>query len=384
MAPRRSKKKTNWTSDKEYRVRFEDDIPQLPLRKISVPHPKSTFNMGNSGPAGSTKSRPIPTEIWLEFIKNAMPSVVTATKKCRTGIKNHGFHLDLWDGSLSFIMTLARLSKTWYSEVKEALYAQTAWEFDGTWHALYHFLNPLFSGGSHDDTSFVEYDAAISRIRRVHLTMSGPKKFTTKRPLTDVRKLDLLSPLNRLTHVEIDFFAMMYLLSEFGTSITTVPGVILSSASNLTAKLGNRFSKVFSIHSYFSRGYCTYFWNSRINKLRITSREGQGIPASEEVELFSLIPNHVAAVLSDAPLLASARAKEVQLLAFRRRTYTNARNAAKVPKAYIQLRVKPVDKLIWDLWTKAPEPMSSRLPRRARSEAVRRMSVLARKRPRVV
>ncbi|KAK8170547.1 hypothetical protein BC567DRAFT_230099 [Phyllosticta citribraziliensis] len=372
MAPRRSKKKTNWTSDTEYRVRFEDDIPQLPLRKIFVPHPKLTFNMGNSRPADSKKSRSIPTAIWLEFIKNAVPSMMSVTKKCQTGIENHGFNLGLRDGSLSFIMTLARLSKTWYSEVKEALYAQTIWEFDGSWHALYHFLNPLFLGGSHDDTFFAEYDAAISRIRRVCLTNTESRDYTQTRLLTDVRKLDLL-------------MAITYQMEEFAMSIFAATGAILSGASNLTAKLGNRFSKVFSIKTEVCCNYRIYSWDSRIPKLEFARQHGKSLSsASDKAELLSLIPNHIAAVLSDAPLLASARAKEVQLLTFRRRTCTNARNAAKVPKAHIKLRIKPVDKLIWGLWTKAPEPMSSRLPRRARSEAVCRIAVLARKRPRVV
>ncbi|KAK7537859.1 hypothetical protein IWX49DRAFT_553110 [Phyllosticta citricarpa] len=372
----RRKKKINWSTDTEYRVRFEKDIPQLPLRKTFVAHPKWASDMGHSGPEDSKRSRFIAPEIWLEIIKNAMPHTIEVTKKMRTGIWNHGFHLELLGSSLSFIMKLAQLSKTWYSEVKEALYALPLWSFDANWYAHYHFLGPLSSPGPTDDSSFSEYDATISRIRRVRFQSYQLNQSTWIWP--NLRQLDLLSPLNRLMRVSFTLWTLHPIMSNFMTTLLTVGPRIMTEAVNLTAKLGNSMSKVLSLigYSFFADVYIA-FWNVP-KALRDICK------ASREADFCNTMSQHIATVLSDTSLVATARAKEAELHLFRHRTITNARIAAKVPKGHAQLSVKRVDKLNWGLWSKAPEPMGSRLPRRAKSNAIHRMSRLARKRPRTV
>ncbi|KAK8232115.1 hypothetical protein HDK90DRAFT_298135, partial [Phyllosticta capitalensis] len=245
-----------------YPICFQDGLPQLPLRQIlfTPPASRSAFNMGYSGRAKSKRRRFVPPEIWLQVIKSSMPSMISVSKMGRNGQNTgrHGFHLFLFFSELPHIMNLAQVSKTWYMEVKEAFYTQPLWSFDTIHCALSNFL----SVRGQKEARFVDYDAAISRIRHVHIRALRMPCYTGERspaqavqvssaPTSpEYQQLHRLFLLENLKHVYIDVGSSGFqeMGQKFKPDTAASLDTALSGASDLIARFGQRFARVLSFH----------------------------------------------------------------------------------------------------------------------------------------
>ncbi|KAK8209429.1 hypothetical protein IWZ01DRAFT_318193 [Phyllosticta capitalensis] len=391
-----------------YPIRYHDGLPQLPLRKILFTHPASSsaFNMGYSGRAKSKRRRFVPPEIWLQVIKCSMPSMISVSKMGKNGQNTgpDGFHLFLFFSELPHIMNLAQVSKTWYIEVKEAFYAQPLWSFDTIHCALSNFL----SVRGRKEARFVDYDAAISRNRHVHIGALRMPCYTGERSPAqavqvssapnspDYQQLHRLFLLENLKHVYIDVGSSGFqeMGQKFKPDTAASLDTALSGASDLIARFGQRFARVLSFHELVitKRPAQKTDQNLQMNREMIHNiqEDGFGKSALKRDQFHAVVSTRISAVLSTSDL-ASSRSKDAEFLAWRHRHLVRLRVSVKIPKGHIKLRVKRLDKDGWKSTASAPEPVvpfgfwqGSRPPRRAKSDAISKMSDLSRKRPRLV